>query len=118
MEDGEGVRFWILLDNDGTSADTLLVQGCQGNRRFLVNKVLLGRHKEPEAGTTNVTDAFKDGTLAFDLPPGSEEQHKVFTLNMIAPTPAEGVTYRCEMTISSQGDPARTDTVVATITTY
>jgi hypothetical protein len=118
MEDGEGVRFWILLDNDGTSADTLLVQGCQGTRRFVVNKVLLGKHKRPEAGTTDVTNKFKNGTLAFDLPAGSEEQHKVFTLNMIAPTTAEGVSYRCEMTISSQGDPSLTDTVAAEITTY
>jgi hypothetical protein len=118
MEDGEGVRFWILLDNDGDEADTLVVQGCQGTRRFVVNKVLLGKHKEPEAGTTDVTRKFKNGTLSFDLPAGSEERHKVFTLNMIAPTTAEGVSYRCKMTISSEGDPTLTDTVVAEMTTY
>jgi hypothetical protein len=118
MEDGEGVRFWIALDNDGAMADTLVVQGCQGNRRFRVNKVVLGKYKRPDAGATKVTNAFKDGTLSFDLPQGSQEEHDFFTLNIIAPTTAEGVTYRCRMTISSEGDPSLTDTVVAVMTTY
>ena len=118
MEDGEGVRFWITLENDGALEDTLTVQGCQGNRRFLVNKVLLGKHKRPEAGTTEITGAFKHGTASWDFPPSSDGHHAVFTLNIIAPTTAEGVSYRCEMTVSSAGDPTATDTVVATMTTY
>jgi hypothetical protein len=118
MEDGEGVRFWILLENDGALADTVVVQGCQGTHRFLVNKVLLGKHKRPEAGVTDVTREFKNGTLSFDFGPSSERQHRVFTLNMIAPTTAEGVSYRCPITIHSQADPGLTDTVAVRITTY
>ena len=118
MEDGEGVRFWILLENDGGLADTLVVQGCQGNRRFLVNKVLLGKQKRPRAGTTQITEEFKDGTASWSFPPTTTRKRSVFTLNIIAPTTAEGVSYRCKMTVHSEGDPTITDTVVATMTTY
>ena len=118
MEDGEGVRFWIAIDNDGSSADTIVVQGCQGNRRFKVNRVVLGKVKRPDASATKVTNKFLDGTLSFDMPKGSQEQHKFFTLNIIAPTTAEGVTYHCRMTITSEGDDTLTDKVVAVMTTY
>ena len=40
------------------------------------------------------------------------------TLAFIAPTAAEGVTYRCPIQISSQSDPAVSDTIVAIMTTY
>jgi hypothetical protein len=118
MEDGEDVRFWILVQNDGAEADTIVVQGCQGTRQFVVNRVLLGKQKRPHAGTTEVTGKFKHGTLAFDLPPASEHKHRVFTLSMIAPTTAEGVSYTCRITIHSQNAPTLTDTVVAKMTTY
>ena len=118
MEDGEGVRFWITLENDGALADTLVVQGCQGNRRFVVNHVVLGKHKRPDAGATEITRKFKDGTAEFSFPPSSERKRRVFTLNILAPTTAEGVSYRCRITVSSQGDPTMKDTVVAKMTTY
>jgi hypothetical protein len=118
MEDGEGVRFWITLENDGALADTLVVQGCQGNRRFVVNHVVLGKHKRPDAGATEITRKFKDGTAEFSFPPSSERKRRVFTLNVLAPTTAEGVSYRCRITVSSQGDPSLEDTVVAKMTTY
>ena len=118
MQDGEDVRFWILLQNDGVQADTLVVQGCRGNRSFVVNKVLLGKQKRPHFGTTKITEDFKDGTASWSFPPSSEPKKRVFTLSMVAPTAAEGVTYRCVMTVHSEGDPTVTDTVVATMTTY
>jgi hypothetical protein len=118
MEDGEGVRFWILLQNDGAQADTLVVQGCQGNRRFVVNKVLLGKHKRPEAGTTDITRKFKNGTASWSFPPYTEHKRSVFTLNIIAPTTAEGVSYRCVMRVHSENDPTITDTIVTEMTTY
>jgi len=40
------------------------------------------------------------------------------TLAFIAPTTAEGVTYRCPIKISSQTDPTVSDTIVAIMTTY
>jgi hypothetical protein len=118
MEDGEGVRFWITVENDGDQPDTLTVDGCRGTRRFVVNAVLMGKHKRPDWRARNVTQRFRDGTLAFDFPPASEGKKKVFTLNIIAPTKAEGVTYRCEVTLRSAGRWAARDTVVAKMTTY
>ena len=118
MEDGEGVRFWITIQNDGDQPDTLTVDGCRGTRRFRVNAVLMGKHKRPDWRARNVTEAFRDGTLAFDLPPASEGTTKVFTLNIIAPTMAEGVSYRCEIVVRSAGRWAASDTIVVTMTTY
>ena len=118
MEDGEGVRFWIALQNDGSLADTLVVQGCRGNRRFKVNHVVLGKHKRPDAGATEITKKFKEGTAAFSFPPSSQKKVRVFTLNILAPTTAEGVSYRCEITAHSQGDSTARDTVVAKMRTY
>jgi hypothetical protein len=118
IDNGEGVRFWIALDNDGSSADTLVVQGCQGNRKFIVNKVVLGKYKRPDAGATQVTNKFKDGTLSFDLPPGTEEHPEYFTLNFLTSDSAVGVSYRCKMTITSEGDDTLTDTVVVLMDAY
>lgn len=118
MEDGEGVRFWITLENDGDQPDTLTVDGCRGNRRFKVNAVLMGKHTRPDWRAENVTRKFRKGTLAFSFPARTEAKKKVFTLNIIAPTQAEGVSYRCEIVIRSQGRWAARDTVVAKMTTY
>jgi hypothetical protein len=118
MEDGEGVRFWITVQNDGDQPDTLTVDGCRGTRRFKVNSVLMGKHKRPDWRARNVTREFRRGTLAFDFPPASEGKTKVFTLNIIAPTTAEGVSYRCEIVLRSAGRWAARDTVVARMTTY
>jgi hypothetical protein len=115
MEDGEGVRYWITLQNDGIQPDTLTLDGCKGNRRFVVNKVQLGEHRRPDAGSTKITRQFIRGTATFDLPPSSKA---VVTLNILAPTTAEGVTYRCPVIVRSAGDPAATDAVVAEMTTY
>ena len=30
VEDGEGVRFWLRIETDGTDADTIRVRGCRG----------------------------------------------------------------------------------------
>ena len=118
MEDGEGVRFWIALQNDGILGDTLVVQGCKGNRHFRVNRVVIGKVKRPDAGATKFTKKFKRGTAEFDLPPSSENKKVFFTLNILAPTTAEGVSYRCPITINSKADPSIEDTVLAKMTTY
>jgi hypothetical protein len=118
MEDGEGARFFIQLQNDGAQADTLTVQGCKGTPRFVVNSVLIGKHTRPDWHATNITAKFKKGTATFDFPPSSAGKKTVFTLNIIAPTTAEGITYRCPVTITSSGDPSAKDTLIAKMTTY
>ena len=114
VNEGEGVRFWITLENDGSQADTLGVQGCSGNRTFEVNRVLLGKHKRQDAGATDLTKRYKRGTLTFDLDPG---QRVVFTLNIITHFD-KGVTYLCDTAVHSQNDPTALDTVVAKMTTF
>lgn len=118
MEDGEGVRFWLLLQNDGAKADTFVVKGCKGTRRFVVNAVLVGRHKRPNWRATNITKQFRAGTATFDFPPASEGKRVYLTLNIVAPTTAEGVTYECPVTITSTKQPTRSDTILTRMTTY
>lgn len=118
INNGEGVRFWIRIENDGAVADTIFVQGCPGNDRFIVNKVLLGKQKKPTAGVTNVTNDFLDGTLDFTLPPKSEHKKKYFTVNILTQGMVLPVKYTCKVTISSQGDPNLTDTLAMKMDMY
>jgi hypothetical protein len=117
IEEGEGVRYWITLQNDGALGDTLVVQGCKGNSHFKVNRVVLGEVKRPSAAATKVTSQFLDGTLSFDLAAASPTSKAVITLNMIATTTKQGVSYRCPITVHSAADPTLKDTIAATMTT-
>ncbi|MFL5766964.1 MAG: InlB B-repeat-containing protein [Actinomycetota bacterium] len=118
IDNGEGVRFWIVAENDGAVPDTISVQGCKGNRNFPVNKVLMGEQKRPHYGAQNVTKEFESGTLSFDFGSSSQNQRKVFTLNVITSPRAVGVKYRCPITVSSEGNPALRDTVVAVMSGF
>jgi hypothetical protein len=117
IEEGEGVRYWITLQNDGALGDTIVVQGCKGNKHFTVNRVVLGLVKRPDAGATKVTNKFLAGTLQFPLPPASQNEKVALTLNIIASTKKQGVSYRCPITIHSATDPSIKDTIAATMTT-
>jgi hypothetical protein len=114
LNDGQGVRFWIVLQNDGTEADTFTVQGCSGTDVFLVNRVLLGKHKDQDPGAEDLKRRYIRGTLTFELEAGEKV---AFTLNMLS-TAVEGVTYRCRTVFTSQADPTLQDVVVGKMTTY
>lgn len=118
MEDGEGVRYWMVFENDGALSDTLVIEGCKGTPRFRVNKVQVGFYKRPQAGVTLITEAFKAGKATFDVGPSSDNDRIKLTLNIVAPTTAEGVTYHCPITVRSQGDPSISDTLDTKMTTY
>ncbi len=118
LNNGEGVRFWLALQNDGALGDTIRVQGCKGTPRFLINAVLIGKHKRPNWKAVNITSEFKKGTAEFDFPPSSAGKKVYITLNFVTPTPAVGVSYSCRVTISSVDRPGRSDTVVARMSTY
>jgi hypothetical protein len=118
LEDGEDVRFWITLQNDAEVEDTFVVHGCRGNARFVIIAVKVGLLKRPDWRPEDITQGFKNGTATFTLPPASEGKRVHLTLAFIAPTTAEGVTYRCPIRISSQSDPDVSDTIVAIMTTY
>lgn len=118
LEDGEDVRFWIWIQNDAELEDTFIVDGCQGTNLFRIIAVKVGFLKRPDWRPPDITQAFKNGTATFDFPPASEGKRVPLTLAFIAPTTAEGVTYRCPITVRSQSDPSRSDTIVAIMTTY
>jgi hypothetical protein len=118
MEDGEDVRFWITLQNDAEVEDTFVVRGCRGNARFVIIAVKVGLLKRPDWRPEDITQGFKNGTATFTLPPASQGKRVHLTLAFIAPTTAEGVTYRCPIRISSQTDATVSDTIAAIMTTY
>ena len=113
IDDGEGVRFWIILQNDGTKTDTYTVHGCRGTKNFLINAVIVGEWKRPVWKATHITQQFKNGTAKFRLAPG---KHVAITLNIVTVIP--NVTYRCPVTIQSAGAPNMKDTVAGVMTTY
>jgi hypothetical protein len=118
LDDGEDVRFWLTLQNDAEREDTFVVDGCRGNHLFVIIAVKVGFLKRPNWRPPDITAGFKNGTATFDLPPASEGKRIPLTLAFIAPTTAEGVTYRCPITIRSQSDPTVSDTVVVIMTTF
>jgi hypothetical protein len=118
LEDGEGVRFWLRLENDGGLDDTITLRGCRGTRQFVIKAVLIGYWKAPNWHAENITRQFKNGTATFPLPAATEHRRVALTLNIVAPTTAEGVSYNCPVIIRSQTDPTLADTVVARMTTY
>ena len=114
IDNGEGVRFWITVQNDGTQSDTVEVVGCAGNRYFEVNRVLLGKHKDQDAGATDLTKKYKQGTLTFDLNAGASV---VFTLNIITRY-GVGKTYSCVTALHSANATGAQDAVVAKMTIF
>ena len=118
LDDGEDVRFWLTLQNDAEQEDTFVVDGCRGNHLFVIIAVKVGFLKRPNWRPPDITAGFKNGTATFDLPPASEGKRVPLTLAFIAPTTAEGVTYRCPITIRSQSDPTVSDTVLVIMTTF
>ena len=119
MEDGEGVRFWITVENDGDS-------GRHHHRRRVPRHAAVQGQRRADgqaqaaglAGGQRHEARSSEGTLEFSFPPRTEGKRKVFTLNIIAPTTAEGVSRRCVITMRSAADPGADDTVVAKMTTY
>ena len=114
INEGEGIRYWITVQNDGTEPDVIAVDGCSGNRTFEVNRVLLGKHRRQDAGAEDLTRRYVRDTLTFRLDPGEKA---VFTLNIITHA-RKDETYECRTRLTSQGDDRRADLVVATMTTF
>ena len=114
INEGEGIRYWITIQNDGTERDVYTVDGCAGNPTFDVNRVLLGKHKRQDPGAEDLTRRYLADTLEFALDAG---ERRVFTLNIITGV-RKGLTYECRTLFTSQNDPSRQDVVVARMTTF
>ena len=114
LDNGRGVRYWIMFQNDGTQSDTFLVHGCKGTKNFQILAVIVGEYKYPVgAGSTHITQEFIDNTATFTVAPG---KHVAITLNILTHDP--NLTYRCAVTITSSGDPTLKDTVAAVTTSF
>jgi hypothetical protein len=111
MQDGTDVRFWILLQNDGTPDDTLTVQGCVGNRTWVVRVVNIGWYKKASWAPI-ITKRWKAGTATFH--PDAEPHHRIqITLDIWAHTDSEVAQYTCRIVVTSSGDPSARDVLVA-----
>jgi hypothetical protein len=118
LDNGEGVRFWLTLQNDGASGDTFVVKGCAGNRYFDVNAVLVGLYKRPDWKADKITKQFKAGTAEFTFPPSSAGKKVQLTLNIVSSDAAVGVSYKCPITLYAKSHPTAKDTVVAVMSGF
>ena len=115
LEEGNDIRFWLRMENDGSSDDTIFVRGCRGNSAFVLRAVLVGAYTQ-STYAENVTLAFKRGTAHFDLQANAGNS-VVLTVDLWARTPTFGTRYSCPITIWSAGQPSVSDTVVAKLVT-
>jgi hypothetical protein len=118
LDNGEGVRFWLTLQNDGARGDTFVVDGCAGTRNFVVNTVLVGLYKRPDWRAEKITKEFRAGTAEFRFPPWTEGKKVYLTLNMISSDFSVGDSYRCPITLYAKSRPAAKDTVLAVMSAY
>ncbi len=116
MEEGNDVRFWILLQNDGALGDTLHVKGCAGNGSYVVRTVNTGWLRRSQWAPV-ITGAWKAGTASFDVPPTGTTDNVRITLDIWAKTSTLGARYTCRVTVTSVGDPSARDTLVAKMVT-
>ena len=115
VEEGNMIRFWVLLQNDGPAGDVFQVTSCRGNSAFHVTAVNVGawRFATRQAAATS---PFEARTLSFTFPPAASQKTVVITVTLRAYTSSGGVSYSCPITVSSAGTTAK-DTVVARVTT-
>ena len=76
--------------------------------------MLIGKYKVPTGvSAVHITRQFIHSNYTFHLKPG---KRIAITLNMVTVKP--GLHYRCPVTITSEGDPDKSDTVAVKITTF
>jgi hypothetical protein len=116
MEEGNDVRFWILLQNDGALADTLQVKGCGGNASYVVRVVNVGWLRQASWAPI-ITKPWKRGTASFDVPATGTPDNVAITLDIWAKTSTPNVRYTCRVVVTSAGDASVKDTLVAKMVT-
>jgi hypothetical protein len=116
VEQGVMIMFWILLQNDGTSSETLKLDGCPGTSVFQVIRASVGAWR---AGTeqNDITSKFRTGIATFEFPPSSTEHQVIVTVRIKALSSPSGVTYSCPVVVSSSAAPAVKDKVILKMTT-
>jgi hypothetical protein len=116
VEEGNMIRFWVLLQNDETISDTLRVKGCPGTSTFPLLSANVGAWRY-HTNLATITSAFKAGTASFTFPAAPATNNVIITLTFRALTTKRGVGYSCPVTVSSATQPTLKDTVTAKMTT-
>jgi len=116
VEEGNTIRFWLLLENDGAAPDTLTVKGCPGTTTFPILGVNVGAYRF-HTRQQDVTSRFRAGTLSFPFPAASVGKTVILTITFQANTHTRGVRYTCPVTVLSTNAPAVKDHVAATAVT-
>jgi hypothetical protein len=116
LEEGNDIRFWIMIENDGVQGDTFRVKGCSGNPSFSIRAVNIGALRRSQYAPI-ITKPFEHGTARFSFPPAATSHDVVITLDIWEHTPIQGLRYTCPITVSSVSQPTAKDTVVAKMVT-
>lgn len=116
MEEGNDIRFWIMIQNDGAQSDTIFVKSCSGTPSFTIRMINLGEWRW-STGAGNITSAVKTGTQSFSFAPAATQTSVVFTLDIWERTGIQGLRYTCPITVWSATDPTVRDRVLAEMVT-
>ena len=116
LEEGNDIRFWILIENDGALGDSISVKGCSGTPSFTIRAVNIGALRRSRWAPL-ITKQFKLGTAKFTFPPVGAKHDVVITLDIWERTPIQGLRYSCPITVTSVSQPTVKDLVVAKMVT-
>jgi hypothetical protein len=116
VEEVNMVRFWVAIQNDGTSSNTFRVKGCSGSSAFPLKHVDVGADRAFTPGH-DITNAFRNGTAKFTIAPASTGRLVILTLTFLAATSSGGVSYACPITVRSTAQTTARDVVVARMVT-
>lgn len=116
LEEGNDIRFWILIQNDGAQSDTIFIKGCPGNKSYVIRAVIVGAWRY-STGHTHIDAAFKNGTASFHFAPAATQTNVVITLDFWEKSPIQGLRYTCPISVRSGTDATVTDRVVAKMVT-
>jgi Divergent InlB B-repeat domain len=116
MEEGNDIRFWIMIQNDGAQSDKIFVKSCSGTPSFTIRMINLGEWRW-STGAGDITRAVKGGTQSFNFAPAATQTSVVFTLDIWERTAIQGLRFTCPITVWSATDPTVKDRILATMFT-
>ncbi len=116
MEEGNDIRFWIMIQNDGALSDTIFIKSCAGTPSFTIRMINIGAWRR-SIGAGDITKKVKNGTASFDFAPAASQTSVVITLDIWERTAIQGLRYTCPLTVWSASDPTVRDRVLAKMVT-
>jgi hypothetical protein len=102
--DGKSTTFWVQVQDDGSSADTIALKGPKAPAGFAVAY---------RVGTKDVSAALRAGTYRKHVAPGASFLLQVVVT--VKPTTAAGKVVAVKVLATSAGDATKKDAVVPTV---